>query len=112
MEVLPNYLQLSVDQVNSEESLNPEVRTMLRTNTEVFKEPKGLPLHRNHEHRLVLLQGTKPISMRPYRYPYSQKNEIEKLVEELLRVGFIRHSPYSPHLFYWSKKHMEVGGYV
>ena len=32
------------------------------------------------------------ICQRPYRYPYYQKNEIEKIVKELLSVGFIRNN--------------------
>ena len=32
---------------------------------------------------------------KPYRYPHFQKNEIEKIVNELLEVGFIRHSQSS-----------------
>ena len=34
---------------------------------------------------------------RPYKYPYFQKNEIEKIVKELLEVGYIRpsQSPFS-----------------
>ena len=34
---------------------------------------------------------------RPYKYPYFQKNEIEKIVKELLEVGSIKpsQSPFS-----------------
>ena len=37
-------------------------------------------------------EGAQAICQRPYRYPYYQKNEIEKIVKELLSVGFIRNS--------------------
>jgi hypothetical protein len=45
----------------------------------------------------VLKEGTSPISVRPYRYPYYQKSEIEKLIKELLVMGTIRpsQSPFS-----------------
>ncbi|XP_022888557.1 uncharacterized protein LOC111404064 [Olea europaea var. sylvestris] len=44
-----------------------------------------------------LEQGTNPISVRPYRYPHYQKNETEKIVQELLSTGVVRlsTSPYS-----------------
>ena len=40
----------------------------------------------------MLKEGTQAISERPYRYPYYQKSEIEKIIHELLEVGFIRAS--------------------
>jgi hypothetical protein len=64
---------------------------------EVFQEPKGIPPSRSHDHSIVLKEGTSPISVRPYRYPYYQKSEIEKLIKELLVMGTIRpsQSPFS-----------------
>jgi hypothetical protein len=63
----------------------------------VFEEPKGLPPQRSHDHQILLKEGTKPVCVRPYRYPYYQKTEIEKIVKELLQTGVIRHSqsPFS-----------------
>ena len=40
-------------------------------------------------------EGTKPVCERPYRYPFYQKSEIEKIVHDLLEAGYIR-SSYSP----------------
>ena len=42
--------------------------------SKVFETPPGLP----------------PICERPYRYPYFQKFETKKIVNELLNVGSIR----------------------
>lgn len=63
----------------------------------LFEEPKGLPPHRSCDHKIILKDGTQPISTRPYRYPFYQKTEIEKLVAEMLKTGMIRpsSSPFS-----------------
>ena len=55
----------------------------------VFSTPVGLPPVRGHEHQIILKEGTPPASARPYRYPYFQKSEIEKIEKELLEVGSI-----------------------
>ena len=52
----------------------------------------GLPLQQSHDHAIRLVPGSQPPNIRPYRYPCLQKNEIEKLVQELLDVGVIRSS--------------------
>jgi hypothetical protein len=38
----------------------------------------------------MLKAEAKPTSQRPYRYPFYQKGEIEKIVQELLKSGCIR----------------------
>lgn len=57
----------------------------------------GIPPSRSQDHSIVLKEGTSPISVRPYKYPYYQKTEIEKLIKELLAMGTIRpsQSPFS-----------------
>ena len=63
----------------------------------MFKVPQGLPPSQGHEHSIPLKEGTQAVCGRPYKYPYFQKNEIEKIVKELLEVGSIRpsQSPFS-----------------
>nr|XP_023903579.1 uncharacterized protein LOC112015403 [Quercus suber] len=58
----------------------------------VFTTPMDLPPMRGHEHQINLKEDTQPICQRPYRYPYYQKNEIKKIVKDLLEVGFIQNS--------------------
>jgi hypothetical protein len=62
-----------------------------------FSEPKGLPPSRAHDHAIPLQDGAQPVSVRPYRYPYFHKEEIERIVQELIDSGVIRpsHNPLS-----------------
>jgi hypothetical protein len=66
----------------------------------VFEEPKGLPPIRSHDHIILLKEDATPVCVRPYRYPYFQKTEIEKIIRELLQSGVIRpsQSPFSSHV--------------
>ncbi|XP_062102862.1 uncharacterized protein LOC133813740 [Humulus lupulus] len=65
-----------------------------------------LPPIRAMDHRIHLQPGTTPINVRPYRYPYFQKDIMEKLVQELMEMGFIQHStnPYSSPVLLVKKK--------
>jgi hypothetical protein len=64
---------------------------------DVFKEPTELPPRRAHDHAIPLQQRVQPISVRPYRYHFYQKEDIENIVKELLQSGVIRNStsPFS-----------------
>lgn len=75
----------------------PELESLLEEFAVVFEVPQGLPPSRGHEHSIPLKEGTQAVCGRPYRYPYFQKIEIEKIVKELLEVGSIRpsQSPFS-----------------
>lgn len=56
----------------------------------IFQEPKQLPPTREVDHHILLKEGTEPINVRPYRYAYFQKVEIEKQVHDMLKLGLIR----------------------
>ena len=57
----------------------------------------GLPPGRGHEHAIILREGVALVNVWPYRYPQFQKDEIERLIKEMLEAGIIRpsDSPYS-----------------
>lgn len=75
----------------------PKLDSLLKQFADTFDEPIGLPPTRTHDHAIILKEGTAPISVRPYRYPFFQKEEIEKIVRELLKIEVIRlsQSPFS-----------------
>lgn len=83
-----------------------ELRAVLQAHGRVFQEREGLPPLRNLEHRIVLKEGTNPINVWPYRYPYLMKEEIEKQVADMLKAGIIRpsQSPYSSPVILVKKK--------
>ena len=88
-------LLLKIDGVDSTDvvsKLPAEVETLLQEFSQVFETPTELPPLRGHEHSITLKEGAQPVCQRPYRYPFYQKNEIEKIVKELLSVGSIRDS--------------------
>ncbi|KAI5422882.1 hypothetical protein KIW84_046056 [Lathyrus oleraceus] len=64
---------------------------------EVFQEPKGVPSSRRQKHVIVLKEGVNIPNIKPYRYPHYQKNETERLVDDMLKSGVIgpNASPYS-----------------
>ena len=71
--------------------------SLINSFQDLFKESKGLPPSRVHDHCIPLVPGSEPVSVRPYRYPHFQKIEIEQQVEEMLKSGIVRpsNSPYS-----------------
>lgn len=72
-------------QEEKQQEVRPEwLEKILTSYAEVFKEPQGLPPYRRHDHAIVLKEGANIPNLRPYRYPHYQKNEIEKLVDDML----------------------------
>ncbi|KAJ0440472.1 putative nucleotidyltransferase, Ribonuclease H [Helianthus annuus] len=91
-----SFQHLAIDQ-----EITPHIPTPLQPivnqyNT-VFEEPQHLPPVRSRTHSIPLVPNSTPPNIRPYRYPHSQKTEIEKQVEQLLTAGFIQPStsPFS-----------------
>lgn len=75
----------------------PYTESLLQQNSDTFEEPTGLPPNRSYDYAIVLKEGTSPISVISYRYLFFQKEEIEKIVRELLKMGVIKlsQSPFA-----------------
>ncbi|KAL0329707.1 UNVERIFIED_CONTAM: Transposon Ty3-I Gag-Pol polyprotein [Sesamum radiatum] len=71
------------------------IDTLLESYADIFQEPQGLPPSRGVEHQIQLKPDAIPKKMHPYRYSFAQKNEIEKIVKELLESGMIQPSQSS-----------------
>ena len=63
--------------------------------SKVFETRKGLPPISDHYHAIHLIPGSFPPKIRPYRYPYVQKSEIERMIAEMLEAGIIQPSQSS-----------------
>ena len=76
----------------------PELcQQLLKKIVHLFEISKFLPPYRLFDHKIHLSPGSKPVNVRPYRYPHYQKDEMEKLVKEMMEQGVIRpsQSPFS-----------------
>ena len=63
--------------------------------SKVFKTPKVLSPIRDHDLAIHLIPRSVPPNIRPYRYPYVQKSEIECMIAEMLEAGIIQPSQSS-----------------
>lgn len=84
----------------------PELQALLLKYGNVFEMPSGLPPSRAFDHSIPLVPEATPIKIKPYRYPHSQKTEIESMVTEMLREGLIEPStsPFSSPVLLVRKK--------
>ncbi|KAL4010621.1 hypothetical protein IC575_030123 [Cucumis melo] len=92
--------------IHMEIEVDSALSTVLKQFQDVFEWPEKLPPRRKIEHQIHLKQGTDPINVRPYRYGFQQKEEMEKLVKEMLESGVIRPSisPFSSPVLLVKKK--------
>ena len=71
----------SLDVQTSKTSIPFDLQKVIENHSENFADiPKGLPPARDHDHAIDLQLGSVPSNIRPFRYPYAQKSEIERLV--------------------------------
>ena len=89
-----------------EEQQPQEIKELLEEFSEVFQQPVSLPPIRACDHAIPLKSGAQPFKLKPYRYPHSQKDEIEKQVTVMLQQGIARHSnsPFASPVLLVKKK--------
>ncbi|XP_027160631.1 uncharacterized protein LOC113761725 [Coffea eugenioides] len=78
--------------LNGVSPLPSEISELLHEFSDVFAEPTQLPPERAHDHTIPLKPDAQPFKLRPYRYPHSQKTEIENQVSNMLQTGIIKPS--------------------
>ncbi|XP_019450597.1 PREDICTED: uncharacterized protein LOC109352871 [Lupinus angustifolius] len=86
--------------------INPQIQTLLHKHETIFQTPHSLPLDRPHNHYIPLLPNSTPISIKPYRYPHSQKDTMTTMIHEMLKDGIITpsNSPFSSPVLLVKKK--------
>jgi len=75
--------------------ISPDLQKVLDNHSKVFEAPKILPPICDHYHAIHLIPGSVPLNIRPYKYPYAQKSEIECMVAKMLEAGIIQPSKIS-----------------
>ena len=86
--------------------LEPDLAILLHTYMDVFSVPQGFPPNKTQDHSILFLKDAKPVKVRPYRYPHSQKSQIKKMISDMLDEGLIVpiNSPFSSSIFLVKKK--------
>lgn len=66
----------------------------------------GMPPKREIQHAIPLKDESLVVNIRPFKYSYYQKTEMERLVHEMLQNGILRYSnnPFSSHALLVKKK--------
>ena len=83
-----------------------EIKELLFSYEEIFREPTSLPPARAHDHKIPLKEGVSTINVRPYRHSTMQKDMVELMTKELLDTGLVQPSnnPFSSPIVLVKKK--------
>ena len=82
----------SLEAPTSKSYISADLQQVLDNHSKVFEIPKGLPPIRDHDHAIHLIPWSVPPNIRPYRYTYVQKSEIERMIAEMLEPSIIQPS--------------------
>jgi hypothetical protein len=74
-----------------------EIARVLHQYATCFDTPTKLPPHWPFDHKIDLMPGVQPVNVKPYKYPPQPKDEIEKQIREMLKLGIIHtsHNPFA-----------------
>jgi hypothetical protein len=84
-----NSLSVSEDEMLK---LPIEVQKLLDSYADIFASKVSFPPPHACTHSIPLIEGARPVSIRPYRYAPALKDEIENQVKEMLAAGLIQNS--------------------
>lgn len=95
-----------VDPTCSSDAIPEDIHQLIQQHSHLFQEPTSLPPRRSFDHAIPLIQGVKPVNVKPYRYSPTQKDEIERQVKEMLLNGVIQpsSSPFASPVLLVKKK--------
>ncbi|KAM3345338.1 hypothetical protein P3S68_025047 [Capsicum galapagoense] len=95
--LIAHLFLLGCETTREQEVIDDTIQEVINKYRAVFVEPKNLPPVRHLDHSINLKPGAETVSLRPHRYNYYQKEELEKQVAEMLTNGIISHSqsPFS-----------------
>lgn len=72
-------LEIEASETSHASASHPEIQHVQERYNHVFAQPTTLPPQCVQDHHIPLPPHSQPISVRPYRYPFYQKSEIEKI---------------------------------
>ena len=95
-----------VTQSSEQDSFPEPVQQLVDSQAHMFKNPNSLPPSRQFDHQIPLLPGIKLVNIKPYRYSPTQKDEIERQIQEMLTNGIIKpsQSPFASPVILVKKK--------
>jgi len=76
-------------------SISPYLQKPLGNHSKVFETPNVLPPIYDHDDATHLIPISVPPNIRPYKYTYGQKSEIERMVEKMIEACIIKPSQSS-----------------
>nr|XP_027070473.1 uncharacterized protein LOC113695545 [Coffea arabica] len=82
-------------QYGEEERLEPtphEMEKLLQEYEDKFQAPNSLPPNKSVDHEMPLKPDAQPFKLKPCRYPYCHKKEIENQVAKMLQKGIVKYS--------------------
>lgn len=67
-------------------NLPTNVQAILQQYPSVTNPTPPMPHERSCDYKILLIPNSKPTCLRPYRHSYYIKNELEKLIQEMLEA--------------------------